>query len=140
MWLHWKKSLLVIHKILRLFVNTLTVHDKHYLLNKDNLTQPIQIQLSEKQKTFPQFFFSIFKIYIRFCRYLKKGLPSYLMYFRNSGLRKTLLDKCLKSRVLGDSSKDNMANGLKHCCNLNDNTFTIFINHCESNCIGKSLF
>ena len=48
--MHWKKSLLVIHKILRQFVNTLTVDDKHYLLNRDNWTQPIQIQLSQKQK------------------------------------------------------------------------------------------
>ena len=37
--------------------NTLTVNDKHYPLNRDNLTQPIQIQLSEKQKTFFNFFF-----------------------------------------------------------------------------------
>ena len=56
----WKKSLLVIHKILKLFVNTLTVDEKHYLLNTDNLTQAIQIQLSEKQKTFSQFFFFFF--------------------------------------------------------------------------------
>ena len=53
-------SLLVIHKILRLFVHTLTVNDKHYLLNRGNLTQPIQMQLSEKQKTFSQFFFFAF--------------------------------------------------------------------------------
>ena len=37
-------------------VNTLTVDDKHYVLNRDNLTQPIQIQLSQKQKNFSQFF------------------------------------------------------------------------------------
>ena len=53
-------SLLVIHKILRLFVHTLTVNDKHYLLNRGNLTQPIQMKLSEKQKTFSQFFFFFF--------------------------------------------------------------------------------
>ena len=47
---HWKKSLLVIQKILRLFLHTLTVDDKDYLLNRDNLTQPIQMQSSEKQK------------------------------------------------------------------------------------------
>ena len=47
----------MIQKILRHFVNTLTVDDKHYMLNRDNLTQPIQIKLSQKQKTFPQFFF-----------------------------------------------------------------------------------
>ena len=58
--MHEKKYLLVIQKTLRLFVNTLTLDDKHYVLNRDNLTQPIQIQLSQKQKTFSEFFFSSF--------------------------------------------------------------------------------
>ena len=49
-------SRFVIHTVLRLFVNTLTVDEHHYLLNRDNLTQPIQIQLSKKQKTFSNFF------------------------------------------------------------------------------------
>ena len=55
-----KVSLLVIHKILRLFVNTLTVDEKRYLLTRDNLTQTIEIQLSGKQKTFFNFFFFFF--------------------------------------------------------------------------------
>ena len=59
--LHWKKFLLVIHKILRLFVNTLTLNDKYYLLNRDNFTQPIQMQLSQKQKTFCEFSFAFLK-------------------------------------------------------------------------------
>ena len=46
------KPLLVIHKILRRFVNTFTGDDNHYLLNRDKLTQPIQVQLSQKQKNF----------------------------------------------------------------------------------------
>ena len=62
--LHWKKSLLVRHKLVRPFVSTLTVHDKHYLLNGDNLTQPTQMQLYQKQKTFPEFFFFAFLKYI----------------------------------------------------------------------------
>ena len=37
--------------------STLTVNDKHYLLNRDKLTQPIQMQLSEKQKNFRNFMF-----------------------------------------------------------------------------------
>ena len=49
----------MIHKILRLFVNTLTVNDKHYLLNRDNLTQQIEMQLSEKQKIFSKFLFAV---------------------------------------------------------------------------------
>ena len=38
----------------------MTVNDKHYMLNRENLRQPIQMQLSEKQKTFSQFFFFAF--------------------------------------------------------------------------------
>ena len=38
-------------KILGLLVNTLTTDDKYTLLNTDTLTQPIQMQLSKKQKT-----------------------------------------------------------------------------------------
>ena len=53
----WKKSLLVICKILRVFVNTLTADDKYSVLNRDNLLQDVQMQLSQKRKTFsPRFF------------------------------------------------------------------------------------
>ena len=47
--LSWKKPPLVICKILRHFVNTLTADGKYFLLNNDNLTQPITMQLSKKQ-------------------------------------------------------------------------------------------
>ena len=56
----WKKSLLVICKIVGLFVNTL-VADEYSLFNIDNLTQPIQMQLSQKQKTLSKFFSIFFK-------------------------------------------------------------------------------
>ena len=52
-----ERSHLVIHIFLRLFVNTLTVNHKHYPLNRDNLTQPIQMHLSQKQRTFFRIFF-----------------------------------------------------------------------------------
>ena len=48
--------MLVLCKILGLFVNTLSEDDRYCLLYKDNLLQPIQILLSQKQKTFSQFF------------------------------------------------------------------------------------
>ena len=51
-------------QIQRLFVNTLTADDKHYLLNRDILVQRIQMQLSQKQITFPEFFFFAFLKYI----------------------------------------------------------------------------
>ena len=49
----------MIQKILRLFVNSLTVDEKHYLLTRDNLMQPIQIELYQKEKTFFEIFFAI---------------------------------------------------------------------------------
>ena len=68
-----EKSLLVIHKILIVFVNTLTADDKHYLLNRDNLTQPIQMQLYQKQKSFSEFFSDISKINIKLETFAKKA-------------------------------------------------------------------
>ena len=70
--LHWKKCLLVIHKIVRLFVNTLTVNDKHYLLNRNNLTQPIQTELSQKQKKCCRFFFEFLKSISNFKHFPKR--------------------------------------------------------------------
>ena len=55
------------------------------------------------------------------------------MYFRNYGFRKTRSDKCLKSAVSQYPSTSNMVNVPKHCSNLNDGSFTIFINYSESN-------
>ena len=52
--------------MLRLFVNTLTADDKHYLLNRDNLTPPIELQLSQKQKSFSHFFFVSLKSILNF--------------------------------------------------------------------------
>ena len=69
--MHLKKSLLVIHKIVRAFVHTLAVNEKHYLLNRDNLTHPIQRQLSQKQKILSQLFFPFLKSILNF-KYLPK--------------------------------------------------------------------
>ena len=61
----------MIHKILRLFLNTLTVNDKRYLLNRGNLRQPLQMHLSQEKKTFPEFFFTFSKSILNF-----KHLPN----------------------------------------------------------------
>ena len=53
--------MLVLYKILRLFVYTLTDDDKFCLLYTDNLTQPFQILLLQKEKRFSQFFSAFLK-------------------------------------------------------------------------------
>ena len=70
--MHWKNSLLVIHKILRVFFNTLAVDDKHDLLNRDKVTQPIQPQLCQKLKAFSEFFFPFSNSILNFKHSRKK--------------------------------------------------------------------
>ena len=67
-----KKSLLVTDKFVGLFVNTLPADDKHYLLDRDNLAQPIHMQLSQKQKSFSQFPFAFLKSILNYKHLRKK--------------------------------------------------------------------
>ena len=64
--------MLVLCKILRLFVNTLTADDKYSVLNRNNVAQPIKILLSQKQKTFSQFFAPFLKSTLKFEHFQKK--------------------------------------------------------------------
>ena len=61
------------------------------------------------------------------------------MYFWNYRLRKRWIDKSLKSPVKEDPSTGHMVNRPKHCWNLKDTTFTIFIDPCECSSGLKSL-
>ena len=67
-----KKSLLVICKISRLFPNTLSAYGKYSLLNTDNLTQSIQMQVSRKEKHFSDFFPAFLKSSLNFEHFFKK--------------------------------------------------------------------
>ena len=62
----------MIYKIVRLFVHPLTANKKHYLRNTDNLTQPIHMQLSQKQKTFSEFFSAFLESSLNFEHFQKK--------------------------------------------------------------------
>ena len=70
--LTFKKFPLVICKISRLFPNTLSADGMYSLLNRDNLTQLIQVQLSRKQKTFSRFLCTFLKSTLNFGHFLKK--------------------------------------------------------------------
>ena len=58
-----------------MFINTLRVNEKHFLLERDNLRQPIQIPLSQKQKIFSEFFFAFLKSILNFKHLPKKDDP-----------------------------------------------------------------
>ena len=58
-----------------MFVNTLTADDKYSPLNRDNLTQPIRTQLSQKKQTFSEFFLAFSKSTLNFEHFEKKDDP-----------------------------------------------------------------
>ena len=94
-------SLLVIFEIFGLFVTALPTDKKFFLRNCKNLQQPIQMQFSEKQNTFSQFFTSFLKFRPRFHHFEKKGDAHSSSY----GIRP----------VLENSSRLYILKGAKHC-------------------------
>ena len=67
--------MLVLCKFLRLLVKTLTDDEKYSVLYTENLTQPIQILLYQKRKTFSQFFSAFLKCTLNFPYFQKKDDP-----------------------------------------------------------------
>ena len=67
--------MLVLFKFLRLLVKTLTDDEKYSLLYRENLMQAIQILLSEKRKTFSEFFSAFLKSTLNFEHFQKKDDP-----------------------------------------------------------------
>ena len=64
--------MLVLCKFLRLLVKILTDDEKYSLLYRENLTQPIQILLSQKPKIFSQIFAAFLKSTLNFAHFQKK--------------------------------------------------------------------
>ena len=101
-----KKFMLVICKISRLFPKTLSPDGKYSLLNRDNLTQPIQMQLSRKQKTFSEFFAAFLKSSLNFEHFQKKKMTSIADVFSKLGTEKSLVwSMPKKSRFKGSFGK-----------------------------------
>ena len=63
-------------QVLGLLVNTVGANEKNPVFNKENLMIPIQMILSQKQKTFSEFFARFLKPAINF-KYLEKQHDSH---------------------------------------------------------------
>ena len=63
---------IVLGEILGMFVNTLTADGKYPVQGCENLQLPIQMQLSEKRKTFSEFFVSFLESTWKFKHFEKK--------------------------------------------------------------------
>ena len=70
--LSWKKSLLLTCQILGLLVNTLAADEKYLVLHRDTLMILIEMQLSQKQKSFSQCFRAFLKSTLTFKHFEKK--------------------------------------------------------------------
>ena len=73
--LRFKKPLLLTCQIFGLLVNTLAADEKYPVLNRDNLTIPIQMQLSQKNKIFSQLFAAFSKSTLNFKYFERKYDP-----------------------------------------------------------------
>ena len=131
-------SLLLTCQILGLLVHTLATDEKYRVLNRDNLMIPIQMHLSEKKKLFLNFLLHFWNL-TEILNVLKQKMNLIAFVFPKFRTRKRWLDKCLKTPVSEDSSTSKRVNVFKHCWNLHQSTFTIFIDHCLENWVGKTL-
>ena len=104
--LSYKKSPLVIWKISILFINTLSADGKYSLLKRGNSTQPIQMQLSRKQKTFSDFFFVFLESSWNFEHFAKKRMTLLAEVFPKLRTPKNMVTSMSKkSRFRGSSGK-----------------------------------
>ena len=70
-----KKFLLLTYKILGFHVNTMSADEKYFVLNRDNLMIPIQMQLSQKQKTFSELLAAFLKSRLNLEYFKKRDDP-----------------------------------------------------------------
>ena len=71
----WKKSFVLTCQFLGVLVNTLATDEKYPVLNRDNLTISIQMQLSQTQETLSQAFCAFLKSTLSFQYFEKRDDP-----------------------------------------------------------------
>ena len=145
--IHWslptqlglKKSLLFTCQILGLLLNTLAPNEKYPVLNRDNLTIQIQMQLSQKQKSFSEFVAIVSKSRLNFEHFEKRKMALTAFVVQILRTLKTWLGKCLKSPITEEPPRTNVVNVPKHCWNLHHSIFIRFTDYCRVMWVGKNL-
>ena len=97
-----------------LLVNTLAADENYLVLHRDNLKIPIQMQSSQEEKKFSQFFAAFLESRLNFKHFENEDDP-HRFFVLEVRTPKTYSDKCLKSPVSEDASRSNMSNLPKHC-------------------------
>ena len=130
-------SLLLRCTILGLLVNTLTANENYLVLRRNNLKIPIHMQLSQKLKTFSQFFSAFLKSRLNF-KYFESNDDRHRFCISEITDSENVLISILKSLVSEALSRSNFVNVNKHYWNLHHSRFIILIGHWKQNCVRKS--
>ena len=127
----WKTS----QKILGLSVNTLTTDDNYSLLNRDNLTEPIQIQLSKKKTPFSQLVFAVLKCKSSFEPFENKMTLIAYVFSKISSAKNVFRKMSRKSRFRRPLNKQHgkRTNTVKIC-----RTAPLVNSYYNQNRVGKS--
>ena len=92
-------------QIVRLLVNTFPADEEYPVLNRDNLTLPIQMQLSQKNKTCCQFFTAFLKSRWNFEHFYKKDDAHRFCNFGITDSKNVVISMSKKSRLRGSFDK-----------------------------------
>ena len=69
-------------EIILVFVNTFTADYEYPFLDYDNLSYPFQMKLSQKQKTFSEFFFHLWNLHQILNIFLKKKIVTANLFLK----------------------------------------------------------
>ena len=124
------------YKVLKLFVNILAANDKYSLLDTHNLRQPIQIQLSQTQKGFPEFVATFLKARLN----VEHPETNFILtadVFSILRTPKNMVKQIyIESTFAGSFEREHVKGDFG---NFTDTTFNIFIDPCEGSSVGKIL-
>ena len=113
--------------------------DKCSVPNRDNLIEPIHMQLSQKLKTF-SLSFNVFSNLGQDLNIFKKRMTLIAYLFMRLRPAKNVVRYMCKSPAADYTSKRNMVNGFQLCLNMSEYTCGIFVAQGEDNLVAKSLF
>ena len=113
--------------------------DKCSRPNRDNLMEPIHMDIPQKLKTFSEFFLQFSKSSLNFEHFPKKHVAHSFFICRATACEKGFYIYVQKP-ASDYPSKRNMVNGSQLFLNLSESACGIFIAQQEGNLVAKSLF
>ena len=115
----------------------MAVDEKYPVLNRDNLTIPIKMQLSQEQKTFAQFFAAFLKCRINF-EYFEKNDEPHKCICVITESKNVVRYMSKKSGFRGPFHTEDSKRAQALLKSASHHLYHI-VGHCQVSCVGKSL-